>query len=52
MSSRDKMMVPPKPKTHLYLKVGPMINSEELELDLDVCRKVKVVFGDHFVAAL
>ena len=37
------MMVPPMPNTPLYLKWGPVVNTEELVLDIDVCGKVKVV---------
>ena len=39
----DKMIVPPMPNTPLYLKWGPVVNTEELVLDIDVCGKVKVV---------
>ena len=39
----DKHNVPPMPNTPLYLKWGPVVNSEELVLDIDVCGKVKVV---------
>ena len=39
----DKYKVPPKSNTPLCLKWGPVVSSEELVLDLDVCGKVEVV---------